>query len=586
MIGRETRDKEEYDEARHCRKARPMHDQLEQVAEPEASQGKQASAQMSVAEQASLVKSPRVFSAQRAEAMLELQQTHGNRYVQRLAEEAKQVILDEDIIRRIEAKRGSGQPLEPEVRSQMEGAFGHEFSDVQIHTNASADGLAKDLRAKAFTLGKDVFFREGAYQPNSEAGKGLLAHELTHVVQQESGAEGSQISIGQGGDAFEQEATGVGQALTKGHEVSVRMISAVPRLQRQKTAAEGKEEVPASPPPGAYPLTAGANPTNIIDYIADISKEAIAQRITTTQAGIKNFETNILLKSDDPKGDVLSVIIYNLFVFVIKDGIDKVTAAIPAARAVGMVKKIAETFVEYSSKVKAAEGKDALRKFILDFRTVTLSKLLDDKKQLVLDLKPELGKKFDEYAEGSPTPYRRTQKEPWVAGPQAWFLRREENRAKEALASVKPIPAVEMQILQDWMRGSTEKVKGGLVSPFAEELLNGYLDIGYFISRDWYGTKEGEPPKRVKEAKLDDAFLHCASSGDVLKRLKEIMKPWNVWDIKVPKRVVIIETPVYPEADGYLEFDADNKVVQKKDKYNAWGVVFKIPIPPDKVKAG
>jgi hypothetical protein len=533
-------------------------------------------------------------NTQKAGLVTELQQNYGNAYVQKvvgLIQAKKDESAPEEepefagIVQRIAEEKGSGQPLEPKARSEMEAAFNRDFSGVRIHTDVIADKLSKELDAEAFTSGKDIFFKKGTYAPQQSQGKELLAHELTHTMQQGI-ARSESAPIGQRNNSLEQQAIKLGQAVSEGHRVSVQTLSALPRLQQAKPSAGTEKKAPSPPSPGAYLLRAGENPANVIDDIAEISKEAIAQRITTTQAAIKNFETNILLKSDDPQGDVLSVIIYNLFVFVIKDGIDTITAAIPAARAVGMAKNIAETFLTYSAQVKAAKGKDALRKFILNFRTVTIQNLLNKKKDLVLDLEPGLKKKFDEYAEGSLTPYKRTQKEPWVEGPQAWFLHREENRAKKALASIKPIPAVETQILQDWIKGSTERIKGGRMSPFTEELRNGYLDIAYFISRDWYGTKEGEPPKRVKEAKLHDAFLRCPSSAEVLKRLKEVMMTWNVWDIKVPKRVVIIETPVYPEADAYLEFDVDNKVIQKKDKYKAWWAVFKIPIPKDKVKAG
>ena len=80
--------------------------------------------------------------------------------------------------------RGSGQPLPDSVRSSLEPRLGHDFSQVHIHADAKADELSQQLGARAFTTGNDVFFREGAYQPSSEDGRGLIAHELTHVVQQ------------------------------------------------------------------------------------------------------------------------------------------------------------------------------------------------------------------------------------------------------------------------------------------------------------------------------------------------------------------------------------------------------------------
>jgi len=84
----------------------------------------------------------------------------------------------------IQGKRGSGQPLDESVKEPMEGAFGADFSGVRVHTDAKSDELNQAIQAKAFTTGEDIFFREGAYEPGSRGGQELLAHELTHVVQQ------------------------------------------------------------------------------------------------------------------------------------------------------------------------------------------------------------------------------------------------------------------------------------------------------------------------------------------------------------------------------------------------------------------
>jgi hypothetical protein len=88
---------------------------------------------------------------------------------------------------RIQALRGGGQALDTEVRAQMESAFGADLGEVRVHTSAEAGSLAGELGARAFTTGKDIFFGESAHEPRSEAGRRLLAHELTHVVQQSHG---------------------------------------------------------------------------------------------------------------------------------------------------------------------------------------------------------------------------------------------------------------------------------------------------------------------------------------------------------------------------------------------------------------
>ena len=79
---------------------------------------------------------------------------------------------------------GRGAPLPNSVRSFMESRFDADFSDVRIHTDAHAHGLARAVEAQAFTVGRDVVFGAGHYAPDTEHGKRLLAHELTHVVQQ------------------------------------------------------------------------------------------------------------------------------------------------------------------------------------------------------------------------------------------------------------------------------------------------------------------------------------------------------------------------------------------------------------------
>ena len=80
--------------------------------------------------------------------------------------------------------RSGGQSLQPELRMKMESAMGADFSAVKVHTDDKADRLNKSIQAKAFTTGKDVFFRQGEYNPGSQGGQELIAHELTHVVQQ------------------------------------------------------------------------------------------------------------------------------------------------------------------------------------------------------------------------------------------------------------------------------------------------------------------------------------------------------------------------------------------------------------------
>jgi hypothetical protein len=102
--------------------------------------------------------------------------------LQRMGTEGGEVSAD--LEEEINAARGSGQSLAPELQAQMGQAMGVDFSGVRVHTDDRADTLNRSVGARAFTTGQDLFFKRGEYQPGSRGGQELIAHELTHVVQQ------------------------------------------------------------------------------------------------------------------------------------------------------------------------------------------------------------------------------------------------------------------------------------------------------------------------------------------------------------------------------------------------------------------
>jgi len=82
----------------------------------------------------------------------------------------------------------SGTTLDTSTRAFMEGRFGYNFADVRVHADGQAAASARAVGARAYTVGTHVVFGTGEYTPQSEGGRHLLAHELTHVVQQDGGA--------------------------------------------------------------------------------------------------------------------------------------------------------------------------------------------------------------------------------------------------------------------------------------------------------------------------------------------------------------------------------------------------------------
>jgi len=100
----------------------------------------------------------------------------------------------------LNASKGSGSMMSESVQSEMESNFGTDFSDVRVHTDSRAQEMSKDLNAKAFTHGNDIYFGAGNYSPKTESGKHLLAHELTHTVQQSQGIQRKIIQKTEGGN--------------------------------------------------------------------------------------------------------------------------------------------------------------------------------------------------------------------------------------------------------------------------------------------------------------------------------------------------------------------------------------------------
>jgi hypothetical protein len=138
-----------------------------------------------------------------------------------------------------------GQPLDPKTRSLMEPRFGHDFSQVRVHSDAKASESAQAVNALAYTVGQNVVFGAGQYTPSTAKGSHLLAHELTHVVQQHSAAPDgaaarAKLTVSQPQDADELEAERVAESVVQGKPLGARQPHPVSArgLQRRSIFAE------------------------------------------------------------------------------------------------------------------------------------------------------------------------------------------------------------------------------------------------------------------------------------------------------------------------------------------------------------
>jgi hypothetical protein len=155
-------------------------------------------------------------------ALLGIQRSHGNRVVQRLLAPAAgnagppRPLLAAALQR---AERG-GSRMDLDVRAPLERAFGVDLGQVKIHRDALAGRVSRALSARAFTTGPHIFFGPGEFDPGTAAGRRLLAHEVTHVVQQGNGA-GTGLALTTGGDRHEREAERAAAAVLDGERPRV-----------------------------------------------------------------------------------------------------------------------------------------------------------------------------------------------------------------------------------------------------------------------------------------------------------------------------------------------------------------------------
>ena len=170
-------------------------------------------------------------------AVMHLQKTAGNASVTAALEEQETSPV-KDVV------GSGGSPLDRDTRGFMESRMGADFGDVRIHTDSKASESAKSVQAHAYTVGNDVVFQSGKYEPQSESGQRMLAHELTHVVQQRSGpvagtpAPGG-IKISHPSDSFEQAAeTSADRVMASPSMDASPPLAAPASIQRQDNEEE------------------------------------------------------------------------------------------------------------------------------------------------------------------------------------------------------------------------------------------------------------------------------------------------------------------------------------------------------------
>jgi len=180
--------------------------------------------------------------------LLGLQRAVGNAGVGALVEEERSPVLDV-------VGSGGGKPLDADTRTDMESRLGHDFSDVRVHTDSPAHESAQAVNAHAYTVGSNIVFQRDKYDTSSTEGRTMLAHELTHVVQQRNGPvdgtpAGGGLQVSEPSDRFEREAAANAERAMSAPAAPAVVSPAGPAVQRQ--GAEEDEQPEENAVQGAF----------------------------------------------------------------------------------------------------------------------------------------------------------------------------------------------------------------------------------------------------------------------------------------------------------------------------------------------
>jgi uncharacterized protein DUF4157 len=198
----------------------------------------------------------------------------------------------------IRSELGAGHALEGGVKQRMQSAFGADFSGVRVHSDSGANEASDRLNARAFTIGSDIAFGPGEYQPGTPVGDALIAHELAHVQQQSAGAVGAPMTKGgTHSSALEEDAdmAAVG-AVASTFPGATGLLGnlgaqAVPRLRSGLRLQRCSDDKKAATAPPAYTKAAlkakvdgGASETALITYIKGLKPDEQKQALKDLEA--------------------------------------------------------------------------------------------------------------------------------------------------------------------------------------------------------------------------------------------------------------------------------------------------------------
>jgi hypothetical protein len=263
-----------------------------------------------------------------------------------------------------EVLRSSGQPLDLHTRHFMESRFNHDFSQVRVHADEHSAESASSVGALAYTVGRHVVFGAGQYSPATTDGRRLLAHELTHVVQQQHAAPGN-FYVAPAHDAFEAEANSIADGVVStAADVQGALNSSVLQRQAAPPTTEEKKKpaektVTSHPAPQKVPALEVRKEVTVAPAEEKKGLEATATLATETE--IKKGEHGITAEAEDKFELELAIPITDKLqvgpISILKEGSVSLTPGFPAARP-------------YPKPLSSLEAEAAVKMLSLEFEKV------------------------------------------------------------------------------------------------------------------------------------------------------------------------------------------------------------------------
>ncbi len=199
------------------------------------------------------------------------------------------------------ASSSSGAALPTHLQRQFEGSLGADLSGVRVHTGAASQDAAQAVGAKAYTVGQDIHFGAGTYQPDDPFGMHLLAHEVAHTVQQAGGAPHRQhkLEVSTPGDAAEHEADRAADAMVRG--LAAEVSGGGRGVARIATAYSKDDDVKKLPPAPAFAAADGSFGLMATGVEASMKGDAAAV-VPSPESGFKGSMLNLAAARDHAEG--------------------------------------------------------------------------------------------------------------------------------------------------------------------------------------------------------------------------------------------------------------------------------------------